>query len=77
MTAQAWQQVLERVQAEARQLSPFKVALALVTAPFFALGFLAASLARVGWLLVAWALAASVEGWRHAGGFTGRKAEPQ
>lgn len=73
MTAQAWQQTLERIQAEARQLTPGQVLLTLVSAPLFILGWLAAKIVQVLWLAIAWSWTAGLVGWLQAGGHDGRK----
>ena len=76
MTAAAWQQVLERIETEARQLSPRQVALTLVSLPFFVLGWLAAKASAIVWLAVAWGWTALLVGWRQAGGLDGRAKVP-
>lgn len=75
MTAQVWQQTLERIQTEARQLTPGQVLLTLVSAPLFLLGWLLARVVQVLWLAIAWSWTAGLVGWQQAGGHTGRKPE--
>jgi hypothetical protein len=76
VTAAAWQQVLERIETEARQLSPRQVLLTLVSLPFFVLGWVAAKAVTGAWLAVAWAWVALLDGWRVAGGVDGRAKAP-
>jgi hypothetical protein len=63
-----WRQVLERVEVGAKTLTPRRVLLALVTAPLFVLGWLAAHLCALLWLVVTWTVSAVLIGWQEAGG---------
>lgn len=76
MTAQAWQQVLERIEAEARTLTPRQVLLTLISAPLFALGWLVCKTLRAGWLAFTWSWTAALVGWRIAGGMRGMPGRP-
>jgi hypothetical protein len=78
MTVQAWRQVLEQVELEVRGLDPAKALLAVISAPFFVLGFLAILLLQVAWMAVAFAWSGLLVGWRQAGGMDavrGRKRQ--
>jgi hypothetical protein len=72
MTVQ-WRQVFERVESQARTLTPQRVLLTLIAAPLFLLGFLAARICALVWLVFAWTLTAIQLGWRDAGGLQARK----
>jgi hypothetical protein len=67
MSALMSEQTLEQIRAEARELDPARVALTLLAAPFYALGFLVCMLAKALWVVVAFAWVASLTGWRKAG----------
>jgi hypothetical protein len=73
MTATAWQQLVEQIDTRARQLQPREVALSLLFAIPFLLGFLAARVAGAGWMVVAWTWSAGLAGWEQAGGLDGRR----
>jgi phosphatidylglycerophosphate synthase len=73
MTAAAWQQVLERIETQARELTPRQVLLTLIAAPLFVAGWLLAKTAQVAFIALVWAWVAGLEGWREAGGLHGRK----
>lgn len=64
----AFTHVLERVETEARALQPARVALTLVSAPFFAVGWVVGHVFRMVWFVVAWAWTALLVGWRTARG---------
>jgi len=68
MSVQAWRQVLEQVEREARGLDPAKALLAVISAPFFVLGFLAVLILQVAWMAVAFAWSGALVGWQQAGG---------
>jgi hypothetical protein len=68
-----WRLVLERVEVGAKTLTPRRVLLALITAPLFVLGWLAAQVCAVAWLMIAWTITAVQVGWREAGGVRGRR----
>jgi hypothetical protein len=70
---QSWRRVIEQVEREARGLDPAKVAITVVSVPFLVIGFALAMVARLGWLLVAFAWSAGLVGWREAGGARGRR----
>jgi len=61
-----WRLVLERVEVGAKALTPRRVLLAVITAPLFVLGWLAAWVAGVVWLVITWAISAIVLGWTDA-----------
>lgn len=61
-----WRQVLERVEVGAKALTPRRVLLAIITAPLFVLGWLAAWIFGVAWLMITWAISAVVLGWTDA-----------
>lgn len=69
----AWRQVFERVETQARELTPQRVLLTLIAAPLFLLGWLTARICALIWLVFAWALTAVQVGWRDAGGLRARK----
>ena len=68
-----WRQVFERVEQEARTLTPLRVLLTLIAAPLFVLGWIVAWICKLVWLVFAWALTAVQVGWREAGGISARK----
>jgi hypothetical protein len=68
-----WRQVFERVETQARTLTPQRVLLTLIAAPLFLLGFVVAWICALVWLVFAWALTAVQLGWRDAGGLHMRK----
>jgi hypothetical protein len=72
MTVQ-WRQVFERVETQARTLTPQRVLLTLIAAPLFVLGWIMARVCALVWLAFAWALTAVQLGWRDAGGLQMRK----
>lgn len=76
MTAAHWQQLLQQVEVEARQLQPRRVALTLVGGLFFAVGWLLCQLLRGAWLVVAWSWTAALVGWREAGSLRGLPGRP-
>ncbi|HEV8653133.1 MAG TPA: hypothetical protein VG276_28005 [Actinomycetes bacterium] len=80
MTVQAWQQIFERVEREARGLDPAKALLAVISAPLFVLGFLAVLILQVAWMAVAFAWSGALVGWQQAGGLDAirgkRKVDP-
>jgi hypothetical protein len=57
-----FRQIRDRVDIEARELKPHLLALTIVTAVLFALGWLVGVAFRGVWLVVAWALAAAKVG---------------
>lgn len=57
---------VDRIDAEARQLDPAKVALTLIALVPFLLFWLAGVAARAVWLVAAWLWTAGVVGWRSA-----------
>lgn len=60
--------VLERIETEARTLQPARVALTVVSTPFFVLGWLIGHAWRAVWFVVAWVWTAALVGWRTARG---------
>lgn len=62
------QATLDKIQADAAQLQPSRVALTMVAAPLFALGWAAAKAWAVLWLLISWVMAATVVGWKSGKG---------
>lgn len=66
MTAAQYALLLEQVQTRARDIKPAQVALIVVSAPFLALGWLAAHLFAAVWIVIAWAIGAVVTGWKFA-----------
>lgn len=60
--------VLERIDVESRNLDPVRVLLTVVSAPFFAAGWLVGQAFRLVWLVVAWMWTAGVVGFRTARG---------
>lgn len=62
---------LQRVDDRARQLSPAAVVLAVLSAPFYALGWLVGHVVRALWLAVAWACVAVKLGFTDARGAKG------
>jgi hypothetical protein len=77
MTAHAWQQLVERIDTQARQLQPREVALSLLFAVPFLLGWIAARTVGAVWMVVAWTWSAGLAGWQHAGGLDGKRGAPQ
>jgi hypothetical protein len=73
MTATAWQQLVEQIDLRARQLQPREVALSLLFAIPFLLGWLLARVAGVAWMVLAWTWSAGLAGWEQAGGLDGRR----
>jgi len=63
VTAAQWRQVFERVESRAKTLTPRRVLLAIITAPFFVLGWLTAWIIGAVWLCLAWAISAVQLGW--------------
>lgn len=59
-----FKQLVAQVDSDARDLKPHLVALAVVTAVLFALGWLVGLVFRAVWLLLAWAIAAAKVGFR-------------
>lgn len=57
-----FRQIRDQVDIEARELKPHLLALTIVTAVLFALGWLVGVVFRGVWLVVAWALAAAKVG---------------
>lgn len=55
---------LERIQVTARDIDPVKVAVTVVTAIPFLLGWIVAKVFAVVWLVLSWVIAAGMEGWR-------------
>jgi hypothetical protein len=71
--AQSWARTFERVESQARTLTPQRVLLTLVAAPLFLLGWLAARVCALVWLVFAWSLTAVQLGWHDAGGLSARR----
>lgn len=66
-----FRQIREQVDADARELKPHLVALTLITAVLFAVGWVVGLVFRGVWLLVAWALAAAKVGFNAGRGRSG------
>jgi hypothetical protein len=77
VTVQAWRQVLEQVEKEARGLDPAKALLAVISAPLFVLGFVAVLLLQVAWMALAFAWSGLLVGWRQAGGVDAVRGRPR
>lgn len=60
--------LVERVDSDARELRARRVLLTIVTAVLFAVGWLIGAVFRAVWLVVAWAWAAAVVGFKVASG---------
>lgn len=60
--------LLDRIDGDARDLQPHRVALTIVSAVFFALGWVVGVVFRAVWLVVAWMWAAAVVGFKIATG---------
>lgn len=63
-----FQATLDRIQSDAAQLQPARVALTVVAAPLFAVGWVAGKAWAVLWLVASWVLAATAVGWTSARG---------
>lgn len=61
-------QVVERIDGEARDLRPGRMALTVASTPFFVAGWLVGQALRAAWLVVAWVWTAAVVGFRMARG---------
>lgn len=61
-------QLLEQVEADARELRPHLVVLTAVAAILFAIGWLIGMLVRAVWLVVAWSIAAAKVGFKSGRG---------
>lgn len=60
--------LLDEVHAQARELRPLRIVLAVIAAPFIAAAFVVGVAVKVSWLLFAWAVAAVKVGYRHGRG---------
>lgn len=60
--------LVERVDSDARELRARRVLLTIITAVLFAVGWLIGAVFRAVWLVVAWAWAAAVVGFKVASG---------
>lgn len=63
-----FQQMLERVDADARELRPQIVFLTVIAAVLFAIGWLIGAMFRAVWTVVAWMIAAGKVGFKSATG---------
>lgn len=63
-----FQATLDRIQSDAAQLQPARVALTVVAAPLFVVGWLAGKAWSVVWVVASWLLAAAAVGWSSARG---------
>lgn len=66
-----FRQIREQVETEARELKPHLLALTIVTAVLFAIGWLVGLVFRYVWLVVAWAWTAAKVGFRAGRGRSG------
>lgn len=57
---------LERIQVQAREIDPLKVALATVAAIPYILGWVISKAFTVAWVVISWTVAAGKVGWQDA-----------
>lgn len=57
---------LERIQTQARDIDPVKVAVGIVAAIPYVLGWVVAKVFTVVWIVISWAAAAAMVGWTDA-----------
>lgn len=62
MSVAVLQNLVSRVDVEARKVDPRRVALTLIALPFIALGLLVGVVFKVAWTAIAWAYAAAKVG---------------
>jgi hypothetical protein len=80
LSVATWNAALERIEAEARELTPKRVLLTLLAGIPWVLAFLAARVCAVAWVALTWAWCALVVGWRAGAGPAGvrkRYAPPE
>lgn len=57
---------LERIQTQAKEIDPLKVALAVVASIPYILGWVISKVFTVVWVVISWAVAAGKVGWQDA-----------
>lgn len=57
---------LERIQTQAKDIDPVKVAVGIVAAVPYIVGWVVAKIFTVVWIAVSWAAAAAMVGWKDA-----------
>lgn len=57
---------LERIQVQAKEIDPRKIALATIAAIPYILGWTIAKVFTVAWVAISWAVAAGKVGWQDA-----------
>lgn len=65
---------LERIQAQASEIDPVKVAVSIVAAIPYVLGWVIAKVFTVAWVVLSWTIAAGRVGWQDAR--EGRRQQP-